>query len=114
MTSQKQAFENFAKFFVNFQDVTSFGKILKELCAYFGKILRKKKFFQIFVNFKENLMKILIGLRNYFAISKRFWVNYKEFPENYSGNLKPTLEKFHRIKKSWWNISEILRKIRYF
>ncbi len=34
-----------------------------------------------------------------FAISKIFWVNYKEFPENYSGNLKLTLGKFHRIKK---------------
>ncbi len=60
----------------------------------------KRKFFIIFVNFKENLMKILIGFWKYFAISKRFWVNYKEFSENYSGNLKLTLEKFQRIKKS--------------
>ncbi len=43
-------------------------------------------------------MKILIGLQKYFAISKRFWVNYKEFPENYSGNklkkVNETLMKF--------------------
>ncbi len=31
-------------------------------------------------------MKILIGLWKYFAISKRFRVNYKEFAENYSRN----------------------------
>ncbi len=76
------------------------------------KFWENRKFF--FVNFKENLMKILIGLRKYFAISKRFWVNYKEFPENYSGNFKLTVGKFQRIKKSKWNFSEILRKIRYF
>ncbi len=51
-------------------------------------------------------MKILIGLWKYFAISKRFWVNYKEFPENYSGNFKLTLGKFQRIKK----INETLMK----
>ncbi len=72
VTSWKTAFRKFAKFFVNFQDVTSFGKILKKLNANFGKILRKKKFFKIFVNFKENLTKILIELWKYFAISKRF------------------------------------------
>ncbi len=64
--------------------------------------------------FKENLMKILIGLCKYFAISKRCWVNYKEFLENYSGNFKLTLGKFQKIKKSRWNFSEILRQIRYF
>ncbi len=64
------------------------------------KFWEKRKFFKIFVNFEENLMKILIGLRKYFAILKRFWVNYKEFPENYSGNFKQTLGKFQRIKKS--------------
>ncbi len=63
------------------------------------KFWEKRKFFKFFVNFKENLMKILIGLRKYFATSKRFWVNYKEFPENYSGNLKLTLGKFQRNKK---------------
>ncbi len=42
-------------------------------------------------------MKIEIGLQKYFAISKRFWVNYKEFPENYSRNFKLTLGKFQRI-----------------
>ncbi len=45
-------------------------------------------------------MKILIGLWKYFAISKRFLVNFKEFPENYSGNFRLTLGKFQRIKKS--------------
>ncbi len=45
-------------------------------------------------------MKILIGFWKYFAISKIFWVNNKEFPENYSGNFKLTLEKFQRFKKS--------------
>ncbi len=64
------------------------------------KFWEKRKFLKIFVNFKENLMKILTGLRKYFATSKRFWVNYKEFPENYSGDFKLTLEKFQRIKKS--------------
>ncbi len=43
VTSQKQHFESFAKFSVNFQDVTSFGEILKKLNANFGKILRKEK-----------------------------------------------------------------------
>ncbi len=52
----------FAKFSVNFQDVKSFGKILKKLNANLGKILRKEKILQNFENFKENLMKILIGL----------------------------------------------------
>ncbi len=64
------------------------------------KYWEKRKFFKIFVNFRENPMKILIGLLKYFAISKRFWVNYKEFPENYSGTFKLTLGKFQRIKKS--------------
>ncbi len=64
------------------------------------KFCEKRKFLNIFVNFKENLTKILIGLWKYFAISKRFWANYKEFPENYSGNFKLTLGKFQRIKKS--------------
>ncbi len=45
MNSRKTDFENFAKFSVNFQDVTSFGKILKKLNANFGKILRKEKMF---------------------------------------------------------------------
>ncbi len=40
---EKQPFGSFAKFSVNFQDVTSFGKILKTLNANFGKILKKKK-----------------------------------------------------------------------
>ncbi len=34
---EKQPFESFVKFFVNFQDVTSFGKILKKRNANFGK-----------------------------------------------------------------------------
>ncbi len=68
----------------------------------------------MFVNFKENLMKILIELWKYFAISKRFWVNYKEFRQNYTRNFKLTLGKFQRIKKSLWNFSEISQKIRYF
>ncbi len=55
---EKQHFESFAKFSVGFQDVTSFGKILKKLNANFDKILRKEK--------------ILIGLWKYFAISKDF------------------------------------------
>ncbi len=63
------------------------------------KFWEKTKFFKIFVNFKENLMKILKELWKYFAISKRF-VNYKEFLENYSGNFKLTLGKFQRIKNS--------------
>ncbi len=40
------------------------------------KFWEKRKLFQIFVNFKANLIKILIGLWKYFAISKRLWVNY--------------------------------------
>ncbi len=64
------------------------------------KFWEKRKYFKIFVNFKENVMKILIGFWKYFAISKRFWVNCKEFPENYSGNFKVTLGKFQRIKKN--------------
>ncbi len=78
------------------------------------KFWEKRKFFKIFVNFREDPMKILIRLWKYFAISKRFWVNYKEFPENYSGNFKLTLGNFQRIKKNWWNFSEILQKIIYF
>ncbi len=78
------------------------------------KFWEKRKFFKIFVNFKEYLMKILIGLGKYFAISKRFWINYQEFPENHSGNFKLTLGKFQKIKKSYWNFSETLQKIRYF
>ncbi len=64
------------------------------------KFWEKRKFFFNFVNFKENLKKILIGLRKYFVISERLWVNYEEFPENYSGNIKLTLGKFLRIKKN--------------
>ncbi len=60
------------------------------------KFREKRKFFKIFVNFKENLIKILIGL----GILKRFRVNYNEFPENYSGNFKLILGNFQRIKKS--------------
>ncbi len=63
------------------------------------KFWEKRKFFKMFVNFKENLVKILIGLWKYFAISKRFRVNYKEFPENYSGNFTLTLGKFKKLKK---------------
>ncbi len=63
------------------------------------KFWEKRKFLKIFVNFKENLMKILIGLWKYFAILKRFRVNYKEFQENDSGNFKLILGKFQRIKK---------------
>ncbi len=48
VTSPKQPFESFAKFFVNFQDVASFGKILKKFIANFGKISRKEK---ILLNF---------------------------------------------------------------
>ncbi len=48
---EKQHIESFAKFFVSFQDVTIFGKILKKLNANFSKILKR-----------ENLMKILIIL----------------------------------------------------
>ncbi len=70
------------------------------------KFWEKRKFIKILVNFKENPMKILIGLWKYFAISKRFWVNYKEFLKNYSGNFKITLGKFQRIKK----LNEILVK----
>ncbi len=44
-------------------------------------------------------MKILIGLWKYIAILKRFWVNYKEFQENYSGNFKLTSVKLQRTKK---------------
>ncbi len=40
---EKQPFESFAKFSVNFQDVTSFGKMLKKFNSNFGKILRKEK-----------------------------------------------------------------------
>ncbi len=64
------------------------------------KFWEKRKLSEIFVNFKENPMKILIGLWKYFAILKRFWVNYKEFQENYSWNFMLTLGKFHRIKQS--------------
>ncbi len=52
------------------------------------KFWEKRKCFKIFVNFKENLMKILLGLWKYSAISKRFWVDSKEFPENCSRNFK--------------------------
>ncbi len=31
--------------------------------------------------------------------SKRFWVNYKEFQENYSGNFKLTLDSSKELKK---------------
>ncbi len=57
---------------------------------------------QISVKFLEKRKsdQILIGLWKYFAISKRFSVNYKEFPENYSGNFKLTLGKFLRIEKN--------------
>ncbi len=64
------------------------------------KFWEKWKFFTIFANFKENPMKILIGLWKYFVILERFWVNYEEFPENCSGNFKLTVGKFQRIKKS--------------
>ncbi len=57
------------------------------------KFWEKRNFFKIFVNLKEYLMEILIGLWKYLAISKRFWVNYKEFPENYSGNVKKVPKK---------------------
>ncbi len=43
MTSRKKAFEVFAKFSVDFQDVTSFGKMLEKLNANFGELLRKEK-----------------------------------------------------------------------
>ncbi len=43
VTSRKIAFRKFANFSVNFQDITSFGKILKKLSANFSKILRKEK-----------------------------------------------------------------------
>ncbi len=78
------------------------------------KFWEKRKFFKIFVNFEENLMKILKGLWQYFAILKRFWVNYKEFPGNYSGNFKLILEKFQRIKKSWWNLAKFYEKLDIF
>ncbi len=32
-----------------------------------------------------------------FCDFEKFWVNYKEFSENYSGNFKLTLGKFQRI-----------------
>ncbi len=35
-----------------------------------------------------------------FCDFEEFWVNYKEFLENYSGNYKLTMKKFQRIKKS--------------
>ncbi len=69
---QKQPFESFAKFPVNFQDVISFGEILKKLNANFGKILKKRKFLKMFVNFKENMMEILIGLRNILLFREDF------------------------------------------
>ncbi len=74
-------------------------KFLRNLIQISVKFWEKRNFFIIFVNYKEILMKILIGFWKYFAISKRFWVNCKEFPENYSGNIKLTLGKFQRIKK---------------
>ncbi len=43
MTSRIKPFESFAKFSVNFQDVTRFGKVLKKPNPNFGKILRKEK-----------------------------------------------------------------------
>ncbi len=64
------------------------------------KFWEKRKFFKIFVNFKENMLKILLGLWKYFTISKRFWVNYKEFRENDSENFKLTSGKIQRIKNS--------------
>ncbi len=45
-------------------------------------------------------MKILIEHWKYFAILKRFWLNYKKFPKNYWVHFKQTLVKFQRIKKS--------------
>ncbi len=59
-------------------------------------------------------MKILIGLGKYFAISKRFRVNYAEFPKNYSGNFKLTLGKFQRIKKSLWTLVKFYEKLYIF
>ncbi len=49
--SKNRPFESFANFSVNFQDVTSFGKILKKLNANFGKILRKEKILLNFCKF---------------------------------------------------------------
>ncbi len=51
VTSRKTALRSFAKFSVNFQDVISFGKILKKLKANFRKILRKEKIFKNFCKF---------------------------------------------------------------
>ncbi len=56
-----------------------------------------KKFLKIL---EKNLMKILLGLWKYSAISKRFWVDTKEFPENYLRNFTLTSEKGQRILKN--------------
>ncbi len=45
-------------------------------------------------------MKIMFGLRKYSAISKRFWVDSKEFPENCSRTFTLTSGKFQRISKN--------------
>ncbi len=50
---EKQPFESFVKFFVNFQNVTSFGKISKKLTANFGKILREEKIVKNFCKFER-------------------------------------------------------------
>ncbi len=84
----------------NLVSIQNYCKVNLLTISFFMSLKMSKEFFKIFVNFKENLMKILKELWKYFAISKRFRVNYKEFPENYSGNIRLTLGKFQRIKKS--------------
>ncbi len=44
---EKHPFESFAKFSVNFQDATSFGKILRNLIQISVKFWEKRKFFKI-------------------------------------------------------------------
>ncbi len=66
ITSRKTALRKFCKISASFQDVTSFGKILKKLIANFGKILRKEKsdensnriLEQIFYDLKKILSKL--------------------------------------------------------
>ncbi len=54
-------------------------------------------------------MKILIGLWKYFAISKRFWIHYKEFRET----LNQLWESFKGLKKVNENLLKFYEKLKF-
>ncbi len=49
---------------------------------------------------KKIWSKILLGFRKYSAISKRFWVDPKEIPENCSRDFTLTWGNFKELKKN--------------